>query len=92
MSATPKPPTELPSRDDVRGVLAYNVRLLRVQRAWSQEDLAMECELDRTYISAVERSRWNVSLANIQKLAIALGTEPWLLLRPPDSHPTLHAG
>ncbi|MFG6431862.1 helix-turn-helix domain-containing protein [Roseateles sp. LYH14W] len=85
MSATPKPPTELPSHDDVRGVLAYNVRLLRVQRDWSQEELAMECELDRTYVSAVERSRWNVSLANIQKLAAALGTEPWLLLRPPDS-------
>lgn len=51
----------------------------------------MECELDRTYVSAVERSRWNVSLANIQKLAVALGTEPWLLLRPPDSDPPLKA-
>jgi hypothetical protein len=51
----------------------------------------MECELDRTYISAVERSRWNVSLANIQKLAVALGTEPWRLLRPPNSDLTLKA-
>lgn len=66
-----------------RGVLAYNVRLLRVQKDWSQEDLAMECELDRTYVSAVERSRWNISLSNIERLAVALDTEPWMLLRPP---------
>lgn len=85
MPAKPKPPTELPSADDVRAVLAYNVRLLRVQKAWSQEDLAMECELDRTYVSAVERSRWNVSLSNIQRLASALDTEPWKLLKPPKA-------
>lgn len=83
MSAKPSPPAELPSPDDVRGVLAYNVRLLRAQKAWSQEELALECELDRTYVSAVERARWNVSLGNIQKLARALDTEPWRLLRPP---------
>lgn len=83
MSAKPKPPTALPSPGDLRGVLAYNVRLLRVQKDWSQEDLAMECELDRTYVSAVERSRWNISLSNIERLAAALDTEPWMLLRPP---------
>ena len=43
----------------------------------------MECELDRTYVSAVERSRWNVSLSNIERLALALGVEPWSLLYPP---------
>lgn len=84
MPARPKPPKELPAADDVRGVLAYNVRLLRVEKGWSQEDLAMECELDRTYVSAVERSRWNVSLGNIQRLASALETKPWLLLKPPE--------
>lgn len=83
MSAKPKPPTALPYQGDLRGVLAYNVRLLRVQKNWSQEDLAMECELDRTYVSAVERSRWNISLSNIERLALALETEAWKLLRPP---------
>lgn len=43
----------------------------------------MECELDRTYVSAVERSRWNVSLSNIERFAQALGVEPWTLLKPP---------
>ena len=84
MSAAPKPPECVPVADDVRGVLAYNVRLLRVARGWSQERLALECELDRTYVSAVERSRWNVSLSNTERLAQALGVEVWTLLRAPQ--------
>ncbi|WP_425293608.1 helix-turn-helix domain-containing protein [Lampropedia puyangensis] len=44
----------------------------------------MECELDRTYVSAVERSRWNVSLSNIEKIAKALDVAPWALLKPPE--------
>jgi transcriptional regulator with XRE-family HTH domain len=84
MPAKPKPPSEFPSPEDVRGVLAYNVRLRRVQKEWSQEDLAMECGLDRTYVSAVERARWNISLGNIERLAVALDTAPWRLLRPPE--------
>lgn len=83
MSAKPKPPEDFPPAGDVRAVLAYNVRLLRVAKSWSQERLAMECELDRTYVSAVERARWNVSLGNIERLALALETEPWRLLKPP---------
>lgn len=83
MPAKPKLPVKTPAADDVRGVLAYNLRVLRVNRGWSQEDLAMECELDRTYVSAVERSRWNVSLLNIERFARALDTEPWRLLKPP---------
>lgn len=64
-------------------MLAYWVRLRRVERGWSQERLALECGLDRTYVSAVERSRWNVSLSNIEKMAKALDVPPWQLLRPP---------
>jgi len=83
MSAKPKPPTELPDPSDLRGVLAFNLRMLRVQKGWSQEALAFECGLDRTYVSAVERSRWNVSLSNIQAMADALKVPPWVLLKPP---------
>jgi transcriptional regulator with XRE-family HTH domain len=84
MSAKPKPPTELPVPDDLRGVLAFNIRLLRVKKGWSQEVLALECGLDRTYVSAVERSRWNVSLSNIEAIAKALEVQPWSLLKPPE--------
>ena len=82
MSAKPSPPKKKPRKDDLRGILAWHVRTLRVERGWSQERLALACDLDRTYVSAMERSVWNVSLGNIEKLAAALETEPWRLLVP----------
>lgn len=84
MPAKPQPPSRLPAPDNLRDVLAYWVRLRRTDKGWSQERLAMECELDRTYVSAVERSRWNVSLSNIERFAQALDVEPWTLLRSPQ--------
>lgn len=70
----------------LRGTLAYNIRLFRFEQNISQEELAFRCELDRTYISAVERCIWNVALSNIEKIAAALKVEPWqLLLRPAHS-------
>lgn len=67
----------------LRGTLAYNIRLYRFEQNLSQEELAFRCELDRTYLSAVERCIWNVSLGNIEKIADALNIEPWRLLVPP---------
>ena len=62
----------LPDSNNLRDVLAYNIRLLRVGKGWSQEELSSQCGLDRTYVSAVECSRWNVSLSNIERMAQAL--------------------
>ncbi len=67
----------------LRGTLAYNIRRIRFENGISQEELAFRCELDRTYISAVERCIWNVALGNIEKIADALNIEPWRLLVPP---------
>lgn len=83
MPAKPALPKKLPANDNLREVVAYNIRVARVNKGWSQEDLALECELDRTYVSAVERARWNVSLSNIERFAKALELEPWKLLKPP---------
>lgn len=74
-------PIKKPPLGDFRRVLAYNIRLLRLEKGWSQEDSALECDLDRTYVSAVERAVWNVSLSNLAKFAQALQTEAWKLLR-----------
>jgi transcriptional regulator with XRE-family HTH domain len=83
VSAKPKLPSSLPDPANLRDVLAYWICLKRVERGWSQERLALECELDRTYVSAVERSRWNVSLSNIERFAVALEVSAWVLLKPP---------
>lgn len=72
-----------PENASLREVLAYWIRYRRVQKGWSQERLALESELDRTYVSAVERSHWNVSLSNIERIAAALEVEAWTLLKPP---------
>ncbi len=83
MSAKPSPPLRYPTPTTSAKVAAYWIRLKRVEKGWSQERLALECELDRTYVSSVERSRWNVALSNIERLARALNVEPWTLLKPP---------
>lgn len=68
-------------KSKLRDVLARNLRLLRAERGWSQERLAHELGLNRTYLSAVERSEQNISVDNIARLAKALHVEAWALLR-----------
>ena len=48
------------------------VRELRTAKGFSQEALALICDLDRTYIGGIERGERNVSLVNIEKIAKAL--------------------
>jgi len=48
------------------------VRELRSQCGWSQEEFALECDLDRTYKGGIERGERNLALRNIVKIALAL--------------------
>ena len=71
------PPFDL----DLRQTLGENLRRLRAERDWSQEDLAFECQLHRTFVAHVERQARNISLDNIERLAVALGVRvPELLV------------
>ena len=57
------------------GILAKNVRFLRKEIGLSQEELAFLCEIDRTYISKVERGIANPSLLVLMKIADILQAE-----------------
>jgi transcriptional regulator with XRE-family HTH domain len=57
------------------------VRDLRERRELSQENLGFEAELDRTYVSGIERGVRNPTLTTIWKLAEALGVTPSRLLK-----------
>jgi len=65
----------------LRDILAKNMRRLRAARGLSQEALAHECGINRTYLSAIERSERNISIDNIARIAKGLKVEPWRLLR-----------
>ena len=57
---------------DVRDRLAVNMKRLRKERGWSQEALADEAGLDRTYISGIERVVRNPTLTVLERIATAL--------------------
>lgn len=76
------PPTAKRKRVSARGALAANIVALRHARGWSQEALAFECGLHRTFVAHVERQSRNIAVDNIERLADALGVEPYELLKP----------
>jgi transcriptional regulator with XRE-family HTH domain len=65
---------------DIVKVVAENVRALRKTAGLSQEELAHQAGLDRTYISQVERMRRNVTIVVLARIAHALQTSPEKLL------------
>ncbi|MFM6108794.1 MAG: helix-turn-helix domain-containing protein [Sphaerospermopsis kisseleviana] len=52
------------------------LRQIRQNLKLSQEELALLCNLDRSYIGGVERGERNISLVNIHKIADALNISP----------------
>jgi transcriptional regulator with XRE-family HTH domain len=70
---------------EIREVLALNLRKFRQAKGLSQEELANRAEIDRTYISAVERSVYAASIDVVDRLARGLGVEAADLLRRPSA-------
>lgn len=70
------------SSDTLRGTLAENIKLFRKEKGLSQEELAEQCGLHRTYIGSVERHERNVTLSTLEVLSETLGvTVPKLLTK-----------
>jgi len=61
--------------EQVRQQLASNVRALRADRQLSQEQLALDADVDRTYVSQIERAIGNPSLLVLCKLGLVLGAD-----------------
>jgi transcriptional regulator with XRE-family HTH domain len=68
---------------DLRDVFATNLRRLRNARKMSQDDLAYEAEVSRSYLSQIEKGVFFASLKVVGKLASALDVEPAELLKLP---------
>lgn len=66
---------------DIRRQVGINVQRLRKGRNWSQEDLAFESGLHRTYISGIERGARNPTVLVLKELADALEVSPDRLLK-----------
>ena len=65
---------------DFRKRVGRNVRRYRLERDWSQEELAFESGLHQTYLSGVENGTRNPTITVLKKLADALGVPPAALL------------
>jgi len=68
---------------DLREVFATNLRRLRNAKDLSQDDLAYEAEVSRSYLSQLEKGVFHASLKIIGKLAEVLEVEPAELLKLP---------
>lgn len=60
----------------LRDILAKNMRRLRAAHGLSQEALAHDSGINRTYLSKVEPSERNIWIYNIARIAKGLKTEP----------------
>lgn len=63
-----------------RQTFAANMRRLRMSAGYSQEDLAELCGLHRNYVGSVERGERNVSIDNMEAIAVGLKTSVAVLV------------
>ncbi len=71
------------TKQQIDPLVLFGKRLvkLRKDQAWSQERLALESGLARSYLGGVERGQRNIALLNICRLAEALGVAPSELMK-----------
>jgi transcriptional regulator with XRE-family HTH domain len=80
---------------NARKLVAWNVRRLRVERGIAQEALAVDAEIDRTYVSRMERGMENPTVGVLERIAIALDvpiTDFFIVPKPGAKLPALLPG
>jgi transcriptional regulator with XRE-family HTH domain len=65
---------------ELQRTLGANLRRYRVARGISQEELADEIGVHRTYLGGVERGERNLTLKSVERIADSIGLEPMSLL------------
>ncbi len=65
---------------DIRSRLGANVKRLREAKCLSQEELAFQADMHRTYVSGIERGKRNPTVTVVERLAKPLGTSAGALL------------
>jgi transcriptional regulator with XRE-family HTH domain len=65
---------------DIRVRLGQNIRRLREEKGWSQEEYADRAGIHRTYVSDIERGRRNPTIMVVEKLAAPFGVASGQLL------------
>lgn len=67
---------EIYVESEILAAFGKNLALLRRRKGWSQEKLALESGIARSYLSGVERGQRNIALLNISLLAKTLEIHP----------------
>ena len=60
---------------NIKEKFGKKIKTLRINASLSQEKLALEADIDRTYIADIEKGERNVSLVTVEKLANVLGKD-----------------
>ncbi len=71
---------------DAKQIIGWNLRQLRVERGLSQERLALEAQIDRSYVGRVERGMENVTVSTLEAMAIVLAVPVGALFAEPKTN------
>lgn len=73
---------------DIRDRVAQNIRRLRLDKGWSQTELADRAAVDRTYVSGLERAVSAATVDMLARLGAVLGVDPMAFLQEPEKEKT----
>ena len=61
--------------------LGQNIKRIRLRRKMSQGDICRKLDMDRSYMSAIENGKKNITISQLERLAQALGVSVDKLLK-----------
>ena len=68
----------------LNAIVGMNLRKIRIERGFSQEEFAEVCGLHRNYLGGIERGERNITLDTLSQIADAIDVSPIQLLSPLD--------